>query len=416
FHVGPSFPNQATGVDEDLALAHFVFGQALGEQGRAQEAANTDPGGARADQHKALLAQGLPNQAQAGQDAGQGHGGGALDVVIEAGQAARVAAEQAKGIGLLEVLPLQQLPREHALDRAHELFDEGIVLRPAHAASAVAQIKGVGGQRAVIGTDVKTYRQCEGRRDTGAGGVQDKFADGNGHAARALIAEAQDALVVGDDDEADVPLAEVAEALRDLAAVVGAKEQSARAAIDMAVLLAGAADRGGVDDRGKAFEVLDHQPVEEDFVAIQQGDQADVLLERIALLEDVLQLHSHLLLDGEHRRRQQPLDAQLFALGVREGGVFVLRRVAKNLLAARPVDVRGRLWVHSLQYKGQFKISLRPWKIAPLRKAAIPPGQYSIPIVLGNLFPLAPGLRRVNWHSFRFSCRCSSPLKAVRRP
>src|ERR1039457_2413646 len=134
------------------------------------------------------------------------------------------------------------------------------------------------------------------------------------------------------------------------------------------------------------------------------------------LLEDVLQLHGHLLLDGEHRRWQQPLDAQLLALGVREGGVSVLRRVAKYLLAARPVDVRGRLWVHSLQYKGQFKISLRPWGIAPLRKAAIPPGQYSIPIVLGNLFPLASGLLRVNCHSFRFSCRPRRPLNAVRRP
>ena len=105
--------------------------------------------------------------------------------------------------------------------------------------------------------------------NAGARGVKDEFADGNGHAAGPLIAEAEDAFVVGDDDEPDVPLAEVAEALGDLAAVVGAKEQAARAAVDMAVLLAGEAHRGGVDDRGEAFEVLDQQPVEEDFVAVQ---------------------------------------------------------------------------------------------------------------------------------------------------
>src|ERR1019366_1287506 len=80
------------------------------------------------------------------------------------------------------------------------------------------------------------------------------------------------------------------------------------------------------------------------------------------------------------------------------------------------MDVRGRLWVHSLQYKGRFKISLRPWKIAPLRKAAIPPGQYSILIVLGNLLPLGPGLLRVNCHSFRFSCRLTRTSNAVSRP
>ena len=126
-----------------------------------------------------------------------------------------------------------------------------------------------------------------------------------------MVAEAEDALVVGDHDEADVALAEVAEALGDLAAVVGAEEQSARAAVDMAVLLAGQADGGRVDDRGQALEVLDQQPVEEDLVAVQQRNQADVLFQRVALLEDVLQLHGHLLLDGEHRRRQQAFDPEL---------------------------------------------------------------------------------------------------------
>ncbi len=188
--------------------------------------------------------------------------------------------------------------------------------------------------------------------DAGARGVQDELADGNGHAAGALIAKAQDAFVVGDDDEPDVPLAEVAEALGDLAAVVGAKEQAARAAVDMAVLLAGEADCGGVDDRGEAFEVLDQQPVEEDFVAVQQGDQADVLFKRVALLEDVLQFHGDLLLDGEHCRRQQSFHAELPSLGPGEGDILVLGRVAKGLFAARPADVKGRFLVHAHNVKG----------------------------------------------------------------
>ena len=53
------------------------------------------------------------------------------------------------------------------------------------------------------------------------------------------------------------------------------------------------------------------KPIEEGFVAVQQGDQADVLFQRVALLEDVLQLHRDLLLDGEHCGRQQPFDAEL---------------------------------------------------------------------------------------------------------
>ena len=158
FQVGTAFPDQAGGVHEDLALPHFGFGEAVGQQGGAQEPANADPGGARAGQQEALFAQGLLDEAQPGKDAGQDDGGGALDVVVEAGQAARIAPEQAEGVGFLEVLPLQQRAREHRLDGADELFDEGVVVRPAQTASAVAQIEGVRGQRAVVGADVQADR------------------------------------------------------------------------------------------------------------------------------------------------------------------------------------------------------------------------------------------------------------------
>ena len=59
-----------------------------------------------------------------------------------------------------------------------------------------------------------------------AGGVENQLADGDGHAAGALIAQAEDALVVGDHDQADVALAEVPQALGDLAAVIWDKGTS----------------------------------------------------------------------------------------------------------------------------------------------------------------------------------------------
>src|ERR1017187_469899 len=102
FEVGTAFPDQAGGVHEDQALPHFGCGEAIGQQSGVQEPANADPRGARADQQEALLAQGLTDQAQAGKDASQDDGGGALDVVVEARQAARIAPEQAEGVGFLE--------------------------------------------------------------------------------------------------------------------------------------------------------------------------------------------------------------------------------------------------------------------------------------------------------------------------
>ena len=158
-----------------------------------------------------------------------------------------------------------------------------------------------------------------------------------------MVAEAQDALVIGDDDKPNVPLAEVVEALGDLPTVVRTEEQAARAAVDMAVLLAGKPHRGGVDDGGQPLKVLYQQAVKQHLVTIQQRNQADVLFEGIALLENVLQLHGHLLLNTKHCRRQQPLDSELSALRAREGDVFVLRGVTKHLLAARPADVNGWL-------------------------------------------------------------------------
>ena len=49
------------------------------------------------------------------------------------------------------------------------------------------------------------------------GGVEHQLADRDGHAARALVAQAQDAFVVRHDDQPDVPLPEIAQPLGDLA-------------------------------------------------------------------------------------------------------------------------------------------------------------------------------------------------------
>ena len=114
----------------------------------------------------------------------------------------------------------------------------------------------------------------------------------------------------------------------------------------MAVLLAGEPDRRRINDGREAFEVLHHQPVEQDLIAVQQRDQPDILFQRVVLREDMLQLHRHLLLDGEHGRRQQPFHPQLPALGLREGDIFVLGRVAEDLFAARPAGAKRCFVAH----------------------------------------------------------------------
>ena len=67
--------------------------------------------------------------------------------------------------------------------------------------------------------------------DAAAGGVERELADRDAHAAGALVAEAEDALAVGDDDRLDPVEARVGQDLRRCGRLCGiAEEQAARLA------------------------------------------------------------------------------------------------------------------------------------------------------------------------------------------
>ena len=94
--------------------------------------------------------------AAAASSAGQRHRGGPLDVVVEGAEPVAVAVEQPAGVGLREVLPLEQHVGKRLLDRLDERLDEVVVLgaaRPARAAS-----RGRAGRRAAPGCRCPTSR------------------------------------------------------------------------------------------------------------------------------------------------------------------------------------------------------------------------------------------------------------------
>ena len=86
-------------------------------------------------------------------------------------------------------------------------------------------------------------------RHAGARRVQGQLADRDAHAVGAEVAEPEDALAVGDDDEADVVLGPVAQDLGQLPGPVGRQVEAARPAQDLVELLARLADGRRVDDR-----------------------------------------------------------------------------------------------------------------------------------------------------------------------
>src|SRR6476620_1147255 len=98
--------------------------------------------------------------------------------------------------------------------------------------------------------------------------VEGELADGDGHPARALVAEAEDPLVVGDDDEPDVVIRTLAQEGRDAVAVGRRDPGAAGPSDDVAEFLDGTADRRRIDDRQELLEVLREAPVEEGRVAV----------------------------------------------------------------------------------------------------------------------------------------------------
>jgi hypothetical protein len=85
-----------------------------------------DPGAGRpgADEQYPLPGHPLTARPQGGEEAADDHGGGSLDVVVEAGYAVAVAVEQADRVVLLEVLPLQDRIRIGVGHRDDERLDE----------------------------------------------------------------------------------------------------------------------------------------------------------------------------------------------------------------------------------------------------------------------------------------------------
>ena len=161
--------------------------------------------------------------------------------------------------------------------------------------------------------------------------VDRDLAHGDAHPARPLVAQAQDALVVRDHDEAHVVERGVGQDLRHAPAMLRGDPEAAGPPEDPAVLLAGQAHGGGVDDGQELLQVVTQDPVEEVLVAVLQGGQADVALEGIALADDVAVGPAGLLAHRAHHVGEQALERQLPPLLPGERGGAIAHRVVQEL-------------------------------------------------------------------------------------
>ena len=130
-----------------------------------------------------------------------------------------VAIEDPQRVGLLEVLPLDDAARPHLGDARDERLDQVVVGGAAQPRGAMPEVERIGQQRRVVGPDVERDRQGQDRMDAAGRRVQRELADRDAHPAGALVAEPEDPLVVGHDDQPDVLVRPLAQHLRDPVAV-----------------------------------------------------------------------------------------------------------------------------------------------------------------------------------------------------
>jgi hypothetical protein len=161
-------------------------------------------------------------------------------------------------------------------------------------------------------------------------GVEAELADRDAHATDALVAEAEDALAIGDDDDVHVLLRAVAEDFAEPVPVFPGQEQTAWPPVDRAEAEAGLPDRRCVDDGQHLLQVLGDEVVEEDLVGVLQLPQVDVPVEWLVVAEERRVGAVGLLLEGLHGGRQQPVETEFGAFWSAEGRALVEQRVGED--------------------------------------------------------------------------------------
>jgi hypothetical protein len=164
----------------------------------------------------------------------------------------------------------------------------------------------------VVGTHVQRDRNHPSRIDPGGRGVYGELAHGDLYSTDTPVTDTQDLLSVSGNDQIHVIGAQPHSGQRRFHPVgfVDRQEDATRTTVFMAVTLDRLAHRRVVDDRHHLPQMIRQQPVEQHLVVVLQHHQENVL-EQVARLLVILLVHpGDLILQGQHRRWQQPLQPQ----------------------------------------------------------------------------------------------------------
>ena len=235
-----------------------------------------------------------------------------------------------------EVLPVQDRVREAGRRAAHERVHEGLVLVAAHPGPRQPQVARVVQQLLAVRAHVQADCEDPAWVDAGCHRVDGELADGDVDPADAPVADPEDRLRVGGDDEVDVVGAEAGglERLVDAVHVLDVEEHPARPTEQVTELLDRRPDGRGVDDRQHLPHVLTDQLVEQHLVGVVQVGQEGPLLDVVVRVLELLVAADDLFLHGLHPGGQHSAQSQVVALSRGERGAAIDLRVVEDIQAA----------------------------------------------------------------------------------
>ena len=312
------------------------LGQSPLDQGVPHEVGDSDTRRARTEDHDPVLVEVHAGHIDAGQDRRQHHRCGALDVVVERAVVVLVLRQDAVGVARTEVLPMDHRLGEEPVGRHDEVIDEVVVPLSAHPRVPFTEVHLIVEEAQIVRPDVERQRHDAAGMDARCGGVDRGLADSDLYAANALVADAQNALGVGDDDEIHVVgiAAVVEHRLFDVILPIDRQKDAARTDVFVAESLDRLADRRRIDDRQHLVEVLAEQVVEEDLVSVAQLREVHVLPDGGARPPELLIDPSGLILEARDAAGKKSDQPQQVSFGHGERRTPVGHRVRQHRPAA----------------------------------------------------------------------------------
>ncbi|MBA7473800.1 hypothetical protein ES707_09145 [subsurface metagenome] len=174
--MGRQFPGALAG-DQPLGVhvPEVLFGLLVGKPFFFHPGYNglgdADTGLTGAQEDDSLFGEGLFGDAERTQQAGQYDRAGALDVIVKNRGRVAVFFEEAKGVGIAEVLKLDDAARPACANRVDELINEFVIGFAALTGAVQSQVEGILPQLLVIRAYIEADREGHAGVNPGCGHV-----------------------------------------------------------------------------------------------------------------------------------------------------------------------------------------------------------------------------------------------------